>query len=238
MNVLTYDVETLSKNTIIPIGHACECRATRVDFDVANWLSRFPNSAILLYVKTAGGTVYPAAVTIKNGIASWTLTEYDTVDVGYGQVEVALIGANGEKKLSSVARTYLDKSLIDGESTDLPPSMWPWVEQVTAAGNGAVRFDKEQKLTDEQKTQARNNLGVTESGIETELIEEAVAKYLDENPVDVGVNFEVDENTLRLEDGVLSVNTTDRMEADNTQPITSAGVYTQVGNINALLATI
>lgn len=53
-----------------------------------------------------------------------------------------------------------------------------------------------------------------------------------------GVDFEVDENTLTLKDGILSVNTTDKMEADNTQPITSAGVYTQVGNINALLATI
>jgi hypothetical protein len=28
------------------------------------------------------------------------------------------------------------------------------------------------------------------------------------------------------------------VEADNTRPITSAAVYTEVGNINALLATI
>nr|DAL39409.1 MAG TPA_asm: hypothetical protein [Caudoviricetes sp.] len=40
------------------------------------------------------------------------------------------------------------------------------------------------------------------------------------------------------EDGTLSVDTADRAEEDNTKPITSAAVYTEIGNINALLATI
>lgn len=46
------------------------------------------------------------------------------------------------------------------------------------------------------------------------------------------------DNTLTLKDGVLSVNTTNQMEQDNTLPITSAGVYATVGNIEALLKTI
>ena len=36
----------------------------------------------------------------------------------------------------------------------------------------------------------------------------------------------------------LSVDTADTVEKDNTKPVTSAAVYTEVGNINALLATI
>lgn len=52
-----------------------------------------------------------------------------------------------------------------------------------------------------------------------------------------GVDFETDD-TLTLENGVLSVNTADDVEKDNTLPVTSAAVYTEVGNINALLATI
>lgn len=51
------------------------------------------------------------------------------------------------------------------------------------------------------------------------------------------VDFQVDE-TLSLKDGVLSVNTTNDMEQDNTLPITSAGVFATVGNIEALLKTI
>lgn len=52
-----------------------------------------------------------------------------------------------------------------------------------------------------------------------------------------GTSFEVDE-TLTLEDGILSVNTADNAEKDNTLPITSAAVYTEIGNIDVLLKTI
>ena len=51
------------------------------------------------------------------------------------------------------------------------------------------------------------------------------------------VDFRTDE-TLTLKDNVLSVNTTNNMEQDNTLPITSAGVFATVGNIEALLKTI
>lgn len=44
--------------------------------------------------------------------------------------------------------------------------------------------------------------------------------------------------TLILENGILSVNTTNNVEQDNTLPITSAGVFATVGNIEALLKTI
>lgn len=43
---------------------------------------------------------------------------------------------------------------------------------------------------------------------------------------------------LKYEDGELSVDATDQMEQDNTLPMTSKGVYSVVGNIEALLATI
>lgn len=48
----------------------------------------------------------------------------------------------------------------------------------------------------------------------------------------------VGENLSVTKDGVLSVDTTDSAEQDNTKPITSAGVNLVVGNINALLAII
>lgn len=54
--------------------------------------------------------------------------------------------------------------------------------------------------------------------------------------VDVS-NLQTDE-TLKIENGILSVNTTNRSEQDNTLPITSAGVFEAVGNIEALLKTI
>ena len=46
-----------------------------------------------------------------------------------------------------------------------------------------------------------------------------------------GLNLDAATNTL-------SVDTAEIVEQDNTKPVTSAAVYTEVGNINALLATI
>ena len=48
----------------------------------------------------------------------------------------------------------------------------------------------------------------------------------------IGGNLVVDQS------GRLSVDTASEVEEDNTKPITSAAVYTEVGNINALLALI
>lgn len=52
-----------------------------------------------------------------------------------------------------------------------------------------------------------------------------------------GVTIETDE-TLSFRNGVLGVNTADDAEADNTLPITSAAVHTQIGNIETILKTI
>ena len=57
------------------------------------------------------------------------------------------------------------------------------------------------------------------------------------NVANLGGSFVTDE-TLTFKDGVLSVNTANVVEADNTLPVTSAAVNTTVGNIEALLETI
>lgn len=54
-----------------------------------------------------------------------------------------------------------------------------------------------------------------------------------------GTNFITDNHTLKIgDDGVLRVNTADAVEQDNTLPVTSAAVHTQIGNIETLLQTI
>lgn len=45
-------------------------------------------------------------------------------------------------------------------------------------------------------------------------------------------------NGLKLENNVLSVDTADEVEQDNTKPVTSGAVHMKIGNIEALLATI
>ena len=49
--------------------------------------------------------------------------------------------------------------------------------------------------------------------------------------------YEAGDNIL-IKNNKISVITTDEAKQNNTKPITSAGVYNIVGNINALLETI
>lgn len=71
-------------------------------------------------------------------------------------------------------------------------------------------------------------------GVSDEQIEAVVEKYMEEHPV---AEYTAGAN-ISIEDSVISVLTTNDAEEDNTRPITSAGVHTQIGNINVLLATI
>lgn len=58
-------------------------------------------------------------------------------------------------------------------------------------------------------------------------------------PNSSGASFtRIGDNLTVSEDGVLSVRTTNEAEADNTLPITSAGVHTQLGNVEILLAAL
>lgn len=77
---------------------------------------------------------------------------------------------------------------------------------------------------------------INESKVTPDQIEDAVSGYLEENPIKM---FETDETlTLDLKTNVLTVNRANDVEEDNTLPITSAAVFAEVGNINALLETI
>jgi hypothetical protein len=53
-----------------------------------------------------------------------------------------------------------------------------------------------------------------------------------------GIEIDNTDETLIIENGILKVNTTNDIAANNKLPITSAGVYTQLGDLGALLKTI
>lgn len=96
-------------------------------------------------------------------------------------------------------------------------------------------------ILNDKKTQALLQL-IAKRYVKTEDGEELAnaLKELEEkvNNLDIsGVEIETDD-TLSFVNGILSVNTADDAEADNTLPITSAAVHTQIGNIETLLKTI
>lgn len=89
-----------------------------------------------------------------------------------------------------------------------------------------------------------------EESQDPDAIKNAVDDYLEQNPPSGGIKeipiathdtiggIKIGDNLRISDDGVLSVVTSDAAEQDNTLPITSAAVYTAVGNIEVRLSTI
>ena len=96
----------------------------------------------------------------------------------------------------------------------------------------------------------KEKIDYLESIQDPDAIKNAVEDYLEQNPPSGGITeipiathdtiggIKIGNNLRISDDGVLSVNTTNDMKQDNTLPITSAGVFATVGNIEALLKTI
>ena len=144
------------------------------------------------------------------------------------------VGADGRMVIPTI---WTELGMIHGAAApsgdaSSDPSLPVWAQIQAAMGN-----------LDDLDTDAKSNLvaaineALTKGGGEADpaTVQKIVDDYLKANPpgpVKAG-------NGLKIaEDGTLSVDTADKAEKGNTKPITSAGVYLEIGNINALLATI
>ena len=222
---------------VIPIGIQTESGVGEICFDVKPWVDAFGSLTLSVWLTRPGeNAAYPAAdVELVGTVLYWKPNGVDTEIAGNGKVEILAITGD-KRKLSGWCETNVKATSL-AVTQEVPEAARPWVDEVLDAADeakrqadraekiandmsggaisGAVRYDEEQSLTDEEKAQARKNIGA-----------------------DVGVNFTTDETLNLSEDGVLSVNTANDVEQDNTLPVTSAAVFAEVGNINALLGTI
>lgn len=82
-------------------------------------------------------------------------------------------------------------------------------------------------------TQNKISLQSQEDGYNAKVINDTIVIGSGGKDYVIGDGLKLDEIT-----NTLSVDTTNNAEEDNTKPITSAGVYTQLGNINVLLSKI
>ena len=145
--------------------------------------------------------------------------------------------------------------------TDKDLNVWAFVG---TAENGYTKISKTFKVNRRNKPadyvftppdqtsieEIKEKIDYLESIQDPDAIKNAVEDYLEQNPPSGGITeipiathdtiggIKIGNNLRISDDGVLSVETTDAAEQDNTLPITSAAVYTAVGNIEVMLSTI
>lgn len=231
---------------IATIGYTPENNARKYRFNIAKWQNAWPNAtAHIMAVRPSENEAYPVRAEVDGREIVWTVTKYDTEIPGTGQMWIVFRGADGKQLgLTPMTTTQIMNGPpnIDGETP--PEGSIPWVEDVFAAADRAQ--DAAKRAEEIAEALAGGDGGNIDSGLFLPSVDEedngkvltvVGGKWAAAEPPESGVQFETDK-TLTLEDGVLRVNTADKVEEDNTLPVTSAAVYTEVGNINALLATI
>ena len=239
------EVKASKIGTEVMIGYSPENKARQIRIDLAKWLSVWPKARpVLLVVRPDENEAYPAKTEMDGQTMVWTVRNYDTEIPGTGEAWVVFRGEEDEMLGVTPHTSVLIKRGPPNIDGDTPPEgAIPWVSDVLDA---ADRAEDAAERAEEIAEALAGGGGDIDSGLFLPAVTEkdngkvmtvVDGKWAASDPPESGVQFETDD-TLTLKGGVLRVNTADKVEEDNTLPVTSAAVYTEVGNINALLATI
>ena len=202
-------IQAKSENELT-LGRQGENLARQIIFDVAHWESEYgPGTVELIYQRKQSELPYPVALQRDGSSVAWAVTATDTeFPGGNGKCELRYYVGDVLAK----SRTWPTKVIlaIPTPTAETPPDPEKgWVDQVLEAGVSA------KEASERAEEAAKKAESAVPAGRPT-----------------VGKGLKWDSA------GQLAVDTADKVEQDNTKPVTSAAVHTEIGNIEALLAAL
>ena len=163
-NTKNINVNVQRPPTNIPLGRQGENLATCIIFDCSGLVQLYGDGTAELLHELKDGTIYPVAVTQDGASVSWTVSASDTANIGSGRAELRWYVGDTLAK-SAKFRTSVSSALADGTTETPPEPQKSWVDEVLAAAqeikDGAISDDK---------------------------LAEAIAAYLEEHPIDAGLD--------------------------------------------------
>lgn len=148
----------------IPLGRRGENLATCIIFDCSGLVQLYGDGTAELLHELKNGTIYPVAVTQDGASVSWTVSASDTATVGAGRAELRWYVGDTLAK-SAKFRTSVSSALADTTAETPPEPQQSWVDKVLAAAQEI----KDGAISDEQ-------------------LAAAIAAYLEEHPIDAGLD--------------------------------------------------
>ncbi len=105
----------LSQDAAVSLGMQGENNVTRYTADLNDWLTEWPDGIPILMLSPpgCGGDPYMGNTSFDKdtGIVTWTVTEFDTAQSGYGYGELRLVSQDVVKKSYRIT-TYVYPSVI------------------------------------------------------------------------------------------------------------------------------
>ncbi len=133
-----YDIEAVPPR--LTIGRQGEANVEDIRFDCSNWIERFGEMEISVWIsRPAEVAAYPAEITRDGNVIAWVVSAADAAVAGEGSVEVLGI-VNDKRKLSAKIITHVLPSAL-GNTTDAPDGGNLWAADVLDAAErveGAV----------------------------------------------------------------------------------------------------
>ena len=248
-----------SPGKLISIGYEGEDKVTKIVFRYdSDWLACGDGAFKIRVLRHGDTEAYNATVVIDNRedmTLTMTVTDIELSVKGHGEMQVVYIGADFVKK-SPIYRYNVSRA-IDSEVVNPPQgsiinelvqSIGDLTELTTTNKNSLVEAINEvnAKESGGSVTVDDELSGTSENPVQNKVVK-ARFDGLDQTVAGIGGRLATTERLGSIivgEDlqitplGVLSVVKANRAEQDNTHPITAAAVFTEIGNINALLQTI
>lgn len=136
---------------------------------------------------------------------------------------------------------FVDEELVDGEEVDSYYAAYSLPEcEIRLTGDSLLTADEAPNTTLTPETINFINASLNELQDLVQQAKDSVSNVVATTPATRSTlgGIIVGDDLSITEEGVLSVDKTANFSADNTKPVTAAAVYTEIGNINALLQTI
>lgn len=244
---ITLDLQQASTPTFVAVKKSDIGREIRITLSDGGFSYEISADcyAVLTGTKPDGNILYNHC-DIEGNTIVYTVTEQTTAAAGRMKAEVKLYGADDQFVTSATFRIIIDGTVYDEgkvESKDEVSALTHLVsEAASVINNGNQMIEQGQQTIQsaetatQQATNAAEHAENSASDAAAAASEAVSAAKRAEKAADSinssggNADFRTDE-TLTLKNGVWSVNTTDRMEQDNTLPISSAAVYAIMGNI-------
>ena len=121
----------------IQLGRQGENLATRVLFDVRDWMAFGPGSVFLIHQRNGDELPYPCTITVDGGMAIWEITAADVAIPGRGRAELQYL--DGEVCVKSAIFHTHTAAALDDAGEEIPPPFESWMQSMLQVADEAQK---------------------------------------------------------------------------------------------------
>lgn len=130
MNIINLSPADTCRLDPLRLGYRGTYEVAAVAFDFSAWVEEYGPGTMAVFIKRpTDASPYPAALQIEGTVATWTISETDTLYQGSGEIEFVYTNETQRQK-SAVFATYVFRD-IGAPASDPPDPYENWLDRLT-----------------------------------------------------------------------------------------------------------